>query len=78
MPFSEEEKDRVSKAVKDLSEYFDSVQIFVNKYENNEVGTCHFSDGNGNWFAIYGQIRNWINHLEEKERHHTRKAEDEK
>ena len=44
-----------------LSEHFDSVQIFVTKHDKLRFrGTRGFTFGCGNWFARYGQVREWI------------------
>lgn len=52
--------------VNQLGEFFDTVQIFCTRRESFEKsGTSHFALGAGNWFARYGQLRNWI--LEQNE-----------
>jgi hypothetical protein len=45
-----------------LMSSFDSVIIFATKYENGD--TAHFVEGDGNWFARYGQVREWVNSQE--------------
>ncbi len=52
---------RVRKAVSELGEHFDSVQIFCTRHESGEhEGTLKFTLGEGNWFARYGQVREWL------------------
>jgi hypothetical protein len=43
-----------------LSEHFETVQIFVTKLCKKEDGTINAQYGEGNWFARYGQIRQWV------------------
>ncbi len=67
MPQTEEELSKendvlsnlIHDKVKELSKYFDSVQIFCTKHENDKVGTTHFMDCSGNFYARYGQIQLW-------------------
>lgn len=53
---------RVKDALNVLSEHFDSVHIFATKYEGGDNGgtTAKINKGTGNWFARYGQIKDWI------------------
>lgn len=46
--------------VKELSKYFDSVQLFCTKHENNKIGTTRFTEAAGNYFTRYGQINLWV------------------
>jgi hypothetical protein len=41
-----------------LSEHFDTVQIFCTT--KNEEGTLSVFDGSGNWYARYGQVTAWM------------------
>ena len=51
----------VDAAVESLGEHFDTVQIFVTRHEpTTEDGTIAFRSGAGNWYARYGQIREWL------------------
>lgn len=51
----------VSDICDQLIEHFDTVQIFCTRHESGERdGTTHISRGNGNWFARYGQIKDWV------------------
>lgn len=56
----------VEKAVQDLCEHFDSVQIYATS--QTEKGALKFSWGAGNWFTRYGQVKEWIVREEERSR----------
>lgn len=54
---------QIMKCVKELSEGYDTVQIFLTRHVDvsrniEDTESLHF--GLGNKFAIYGQIRNWL------------------
>jgi hypothetical protein len=51
--------DELKKCVAELMKRFDCVQIFASRHEADSGGTvnCHF--GSGNWFARYGQVKQW-------------------
>jgi hypothetical protein len=49
-----------------LGEYFDTVQIFVTKYEGDE-GTVSLQRGKGNYYARTGQIRGWLAREEQED-----------
>ena len=54
---------QIMKCVKELSEGYDTVQIFLTRHLDvnkniEDTESLHF--GLGNKFAIYGQIRNWL------------------
>jgi hypothetical protein len=61
-----------------MSEHFDTVQIFVTHHNptTDEYGTMNISIGTGNWIARYGQVKDWINRIEEAARHEKRKSMD--
>jgi hypothetical protein len=70
---SGEQKDAdlemLAKHVEQLGEHFDTVQIFCSRHDaGQEDGTVALNDGAGNWFARYGQIREWINKRDERAR----------
>lgn len=66
----------LKKAVHDLGEHFDSVQIFVTIHQPAEVGgTMHAAAGVGNWYARFGQIREWLIRTEEDTRCHVRSTQ---
>lgn len=59
----------VKAAVQGLGEHFDTVQIFVTRYEpQDEGGTTNINYGAGNWFARFGQVRDWTVKREEDAR----------
>ena len=61
--------ERVQKALDTLAEHFDSVHIFCTRHEGGQLGaTVKMSMGVGNWFARYGQIREWLLIEEESSR----------
>jgi hypothetical protein len=49
-------KDHTSK----LMEKFDTVMIFTTRHEPGTGGTVHAQWGSGNWYARYGQVREWL------------------
>ena len=60
-----EQRDKKMDLIKNqarlLSQSFDSVQIFCTKFEpERDNDTSHYAYGVGNWFARYGQVREWI------------------
>lgn len=69
MSEKDEDLDRVKKATEALGEHFDSVHIFCTRHEpGTEDGTVNISWSAGNWFARYGQIKEWIIKAEERTR----------
>lgn len=72
---SEEQQDAELQIVKDataqLGEHFDSVQIFVTRFEpgpddDPNAGTVNIDFGSGNWFARFGQVENWVDKCRER------------
>ncbi len=52
-----------------LSEHFDTVQIFATKYEPGDDGfALSITEARGSWFARYGQVREWVVKIEERSR----------
>lgn len=73
---NEEELKLVEKTATDLAEHFDSVQIFASRHEPAlESGTVTLNVGLGNFYARYGQVREWITMQDERERMKARKEE---
>lgn len=62
MPESAEDRDMalVREACKALSGHFDTVQIFCTRVSPREDGTVNVHQGEGNWFARYGQVAHWV------------------
>lgn len=62
---NEKEKDlkRLQDACSLLSNHFDTVQIFVTRHQPHDEenkGTRCVVWGIGNWYARYGQVKEWI------------------
>jgi len=68
------ENERVEKAVRDLGEYYDSVQIFVSRHESAIAdGTIMLERGGGNVLTRIGHVRQWLIQQDEYVRAATRK-----
>lgn len=65
----------VEQSMNVLREHFDTVQIFASRQD--EDGTVNATQGVGNWFARYGQVKDWIHRSEENTRIEARKNYDE-
>jgi hypothetical protein len=66
MPSTNEDRNReldiVKRATLGMMEHFDTVQVFATRHDpHGEGGTVNIQWGQGNWFARYGHIRNWVN-----------------
>ena len=69
----EREREIVKRAVEQLGEHFDSVQVFCSGYKpGGEDGTFTTNLGAGNWLTRFGQVREWVIYEEEKIRQHAR------
>ena len=60
-----EEADRLDKvlesATRSLGEHFDTVQIFVSRYDSSHNSdTINFTSGTGPWNQRHGQVREWV------------------
>lgn len=65
----------LNRALDTLIERFETVTIFATKHETEDSSS--YCVGRGNWFARYGQVRNWLIKREEETRCGVRKdAED--
>ncbi len=63
----------LKKVSEQLSEHFDSVQLFASRHMPAELdGTRIVNYGSGNWYARYGQVRMWITEHEEAAREDAR------
>lgn len=58
-----------------LAEHFDSVQIFCTRHAAEHDGTINAQWGEGNWFARYGSVRDWVVKKEEEMRVEVRPEE---
>lgn len=54
---------KIESFCKEVYPYVDSIRIFITKHENNEVGTTRYDYGLGNWYAQYGQIKEWAENV---------------
>lgn len=69
MSAEESDLDRLRSACEKLAEHFDTVQIFATRHEpEQEGGTVNVAFGNGNWFARYGFIHDWMIRQNERTR----------
>lgn len=50
----------VKKAVQGLMMHFDTVQVFVSRHDAGSEQTVGCSIGEGNWYARFGQIHEWL------------------
>lgn len=67
---------RIDECLAHLGEHFDSVMIFATRNESGESdGTIRVQKGVGNWYARYGQVRQWIVRVDEDERDNARRGE---
>jgi len=58
---NDEAKALVAKHASELAEMFDGVRIFVSwPHPDDAHRTLTYDSGRGNWFAQYGQIRQWV------------------
>lgn len=72
----DEDLERVKKATEALGEHFDTVHIFCTRHEPGiEDGTINISWSEGNWFARYGQIREWLIKADERSRESVRRTD---
>lgn len=59
--------ERLERAVRELSEHFDCVQIFTQKHEPIEMdGTSAYTCGSGNFYARQAQVREWVIQQDER------------
>lgn len=72
----DEELAMLKAAAAKLGEHFDTVHIFTTRYDGREVGTVFVNSGIGNWFARYGQVRDWLLREEEATRTDQHERED--
>ena len=62
--------------VNSLMEHFDTVEILVTRNAEAKLsGTVYLNRGAGNWFARYGQMREWVTCEEEHMREGMRKKD---
>lgn len=55
------EIELVDKAVSALAEHFDTVHVFVTKYDGATGDTDIYDSGVGNFYARLGHLYDWLN-----------------
>jgi hypothetical protein len=71
---TEAQQATLKKAIHELGEQFDTVQIFVTVHQPAECGgTLHASSGVGNWYARVGQVNEWLTIQNEESKCHVRR-----
>lgn len=72
-----EEIKRIQEHLTALGEYWDNLQIFVNRTSSDGEGdTIAISLGVGDWYSRYGQVKKWTIKREELARMEARDDED--
>lgn len=67
MTDAERDLEMVKKATESLGEHFDSVLILTTRYDPAAAdGTVNINYGCGNWFARYGQCREYLIKCDER------------
>ena len=67
MTDAERDLEMVKKATQSLGEHFDSVLILTTRHDpTTEGGTTNINYGCGNWFARYGQVREYLIKCDER------------
>lgn len=76
MTDAERDLEMVKDACNELGEHFDSVMILTTRYDPAAAdGTVNINYGCGNWFARYGQVREFLAKCEERTRVQVQKEE---
>jgi hypothetical protein len=64
MALTDEQRDKkldlIKNQVKIMMSSFDTVMVFATKLDPETKDTSQFNFGDGNWFARYGQAREWV------------------
>lgn len=56
----------VAKAIDNLGEHFDTVQIFCTRNGIEDQSLINVTAGSGSWYARYGQIKDFMLRCEER------------
>jgi hypothetical protein len=76
MTDAEQDLEMVKKASEKLGEHFDTVLILTTRYDPATAdGTVNINYGCGNWFARYGQVREYLIKCDERTRCQVREEE---
>lgn len=70
--FTERDSKLIEETVDNLSQHFDTVHVLATRYEGSD--TLNISKGSGNWYARYGQMREWLLKADEQTKIGTRKC----
>ena len=74
----ESDLDMVRATAEKLGEHFDTVLILTTRHEaGQEDGTVNVNYGVGNWFARYGQAKEWVLKCDERTKAFVRRQEEE-
>jgi hypothetical protein len=69
----DQDAERIQKALDTLSEHFDTCAIFCTRHDSGgSGGTIRICQRVGNYYAIYGQVHDWIIRNEEQAREEAR------
>lgn len=64
---SDADVQRVMQHVEALGEHFEMVHIFCSRHSpTDKPPTMAVNRGSGNWFARYGQIKEWVLYEDER------------
>ena len=69
--------DRIEKAAMDLKEHCDSIRIFATLHRDDSKNTTYLDIGKGNWYAQFGQIVEWVEAQNQRNRNHQTKRDNE-
>ena len=50
---------KINNFIEEIKPFVDTIQIFCTRHQNDEVGTYRFINGTGNYFARFGQVKQW-------------------
>lgn len=71
------QREQIDKALQNLREYFETVQILCTSLLPDDGKTRFWQRGSGNWFARVGQIKDWIIRQDEESRCEVRREQQE-
>ena len=62
--FTNYDLKRINDAIRTLRLHFDCVHTFASRHDDETSTTQTMSNGDGNWYARYGQIKAFVNDTE--------------